>query len=91
MSNSGSPIRILTVDDHPVTLVGDRVTLQLPPGDHVAIATVGARSTRKPFVVTANHVVKVSLHVPDTDTHVAPSNRPPTREDVDAIHDPFHR
>jgi hypothetical protein len=80
----------LTVDDHPVILVGGRAKLQLPPGDHVAIATLGARSTRKPFAVTADHPAKVSLQVPVTDPHVAPASRPPTREDVDAIHDPFH-
>jgi hypothetical protein len=83
----------LAVDGHPVPLVDGRARLTLSPGDHLATATLGVRSTRRRFTVTAEHPAKLSLQVPVADQHVVPpaSPTPPTAGDVDAVQDPFHR
>ena len=83
----------LAVDGHPVPLVDGRARLTLSPGDHLAIASFGVRSTRKRFTVTADHPAKLSLQVPVADQHVVPptSPKPPTADDVDSVQDPFHR
>jgi serine/threonine protein kinase len=83
----------LVIDGRPVDLVDGRAALALSPGNHVAIATVGARSTRKRFAVTADRRATVSLRVPaadpHADPHAGPAKPPPTGVDVDAVQNPF--
>jgi eukaryotic-like serine/threonine-protein kinase len=83
----------LAVDGHPVPLVDGRARLTLSPGDHLATATLGVRSTRRRFTVTAEHPAKLSLQVPVADQRLVPPASPtsPTPDDVDSVQDPFHR